>query len=118
MFIEGLFGLGYASMCASMLFPDEIANLKKKAKKAVKITGKAAELTSEQMSASAYADKGGITGKRRLVKGYRNQKDARRHRIKMDVGTTVYLPNGTQITVEKGLKEVESEGWWYAWESF
>lgn len=104
MFIEAIFGLGFAAMCGSLLFPEETVKLKQ-------ATSKAKKLTSEQMSASAYTKTG------RLVKGYRSQEEARRHRVRLDEGTVVFLPNGTNITVEKGLKDAESDGWWYAWMS-
>lgn len=63
------------------------------------------------MSALAYTS----TGSR--VKGYMSQEEARRHRVRLEVGMKVYLPDGTNITVEEGLKDVESGGWWYAWMS-
>lgn len=104
MILEAIFGVGFAAMCGSLLFPEETQKLKN-------ATAKAAKLTSEQMSASAYTKKG------RLVKGYRSQEEARRHRVRLDLGTVICLPDGTNITVEEGLKDVESEGWWYAWMS-
>ena len=100
--VEAIFGLGFAAMCGSLLFPEEIEKLKKS-------TVKAARLTGKQMSASAYT-KGG-----HLIKAYRSQEEARCHRAKLDIGTVICLPNGTNITVEEGLKDVESDGWWYAW---
>ena len=104
MIIEAIFGLGFAAMCGSLLFPEETDKLKN-------ATRTAAKLTREQMSASAYT-KDGI-----LVKGYRSKEDARRHRVRLDIGTVICLPDGTNITVEEGLKDVESDGWWYAWMS-
>ncbi len=100
--IEAIFGIGFVAMCVSFLFPEETETLKKS-------TVKAARLTGKQMSASAYTNEG------KLIKAYRNQEEARRHRAKLDIGTVIYLPNGTNITVEEGLKDVESDGWWYAW---
>lgn len=88
--------------CGSIMFHDEIATAKNAAKKAAKFTG-------EQMAASAYTMEG------RLVKSYRTKDVARRNRVRLKVGTVVCLPNGTNITVEEGMKDVESEGWWYAW---
>lgn len=102
MFIEALFGIGFATMCGSVLFPEETARLKDRAKKAT-------ILTKSQMSASAYTKEGC------LVKAYRSQEEARFHRAKLDIGTVILLPNGTNITVEQGLTDIESEGWWYAW---
>lgn len=104
MIIEAIFGVGFAAMCGSLLFPEETEKLKK-------ATVTAAKLTGEQMSASAYTKEG------RLVKSYRSQEEARRHRVRLNIGTVICLPNGTNITVEEGLKDVESEGWWYAWMS-
>ena len=63
------------------------------------------------MSASAYTNKG------RLVKGYRSQEKARRHRVSLDIGTVIHFPNSTNITVDEGLKDIESDGWWYSWMS-
>lgn len=104
MIIEVIGGLAFAAMCGSLLFPEETEKLKR-------ATARAAQLTKEQMSASAYTEKG------RLIKGYRSQEEARNHRVRLDVGTVICLPNGTNITVEKGLKDVKSEDWWYAWMS-
>ena len=104
MLVEAIFGLGFAAMCGSLLFPEETEKLKK-------ATSKAKKLTSEQMSASAYTKTG------RLVKGYRSQEEARRHRVRLDMGTVIYFPDGTNITVEEGLNDVQSQDWWYAWMS-
>lgn len=30
----------------------------------------------------------------------------------------MYLPNGMQITTETGLKDVQVDGWWYAWNAY
>ncbi len=100
--IEAIFGLGFAAVCGSLLFPEETEKLKK-------ATVKAAKLTGEQMSASAYTKEG------HLIKAYRSQEEARRNRARLDIGTVICLPNGTNITVEEGLKDIESDGWWYAW---
>lgn len=96
----------FAGICAAtwgtVFFPEETEKAKKVVKEAVK-------LTREQMSASARTENGD------LVKGYRTQEDARRGRTKLAEGDVVYLPNGSIIKVEKGMKDVQSDGWWYAW---
>lgn len=96
----------FAGLCTAawgpLFFPEET----EKAKAVVK---KAAKLTREQMSASARTEDG------KLVKGYRTQEDARRRRTKLAEGDVVYLPNGSSIKVEKGMKDIQSDGWWYAW---
>lgn len=98
MFTKIAFGAAFAAVCASLLFPEEVKQIKA-----------AAGRTSEQVAASAVTDGG------RLVKGYRNRDDARRHRSRLDAGTVIYLPNGMSVTVEEGLGEVQSDNWWYAW---
>ena len=80
------------------LFPEE-----------AKIIKQAAQLPKEQMAASAKSTNCP------LIKGYRTQDDARRHRTGLSAGETIYFPNGMQITVEPGLKDVQCDGWWYAW---
>ena len=79
--IEAIFGIGFVAMCVSFLFPEETETLKKS-------TVKAARLTGKQMSASAYT-KGG-----HLIKAYRSQEEARRHRAKLDIGTVIYYCRG------------------------
>lgn len=59
--------------------------------------------------ASAYT----ITGL--CLKAYISQEEARLNREKLEIGEVIYFPDGTKITVEEGLKEIESEGFWYAW---
>lgn len=90
--------------CAYMLCPEAID-------KAMDKMEKSAKLSEEQSSMYAY------TEKRCIVEPYKSQEEARRHRVTLKVGTIIYFPNGTNITVEEGLKDVESEGWWYAWMS-
>jgi hypothetical protein len=103
--ILDVLGLGlFVAMCAPIAFPKETERLKEASREAAK-------LTKEQMAASAYTERGF------LVKGYRSQAEARRHRSRLKKGTVVCLPDGQNITVEEGLKDVESGGWWYAWMS-
>lgn len=99
---EVFFSACFVAACGAVLFPEESKKLKDAIPKATK-------LTKEQMSASAYTEEGN------LMKAYRTQEEARYHRVKLDIGTVIYLPNGTSITAEKGLHDVEAEGWWYAW---
>lgn len=98
MIVKLAFGAAFAVVCGSLLFPEEAKRIKA-----------AADRTSEQMAASAVTDGG------RLVKGYRNRDDARRHRSRLDAGTVIYLPNGMDVVVKEGLGEIQSDNWWYAW---
>lgn len=104
--IEAISILVFIATCGPLLFPDEIGKLKR-------ATKAAAKLTREQMSASACTNDGV------LVKGYRSKEEARCNRVRLGIGTVIFLPDGTNITVEKGLNDVKSDdGWWYAWTSF
>ncbi len=98
MLIEALFGALFVGTMSPIVFPEET--------KAVK---KALELTKEQMSASAKSTH------RPLIKAYRSQEEARQHRVGLSAGEIIYFPNGSQITVETGLKDTQVDGWWYAW---
>ena len=69
----------------------------------------AAKLTKEKMAAAAYTEKG------RLVKGYKSQEEARRHRVTVKVGVKIYLPDGSSVTATEGLQDIESAGWHYAY---
>lgn len=98
MFIDLLMGAVFVSMILPVAFPDEVQMAKN-----------AAQLVREQMAASARSTQ------RSLIKGYRTQADARRHRVNLRTGEVIYFPNGTQTTTETGLNEAQIDGWWYAW---
>lgn len=94
----------FAMIMAPVAFPNECDKLSNAAVKAAKCTG-------AQISASAYTDRG------KLVKAYMSKEKARSHRSDLKAGTKLYLPDGTGVTVQEGLGEIESDGWWYAWKS-
>ncbi len=98
MLLEVIAGAAFFGLTAPVLFPDETDAVKK-----------ALVLTREQMSASAKSTN------HPLIKGYRTQADARRHRVGLSAGEVIYFPNGMQITTEVGLKDAQVDGWWYAW---
>jgi len=100
MLFEVLAGAAFIGIMAPVAFPEETEAIKK-----------AAKLTQEQMSASAKSTH------HSLIKGYRTQEEARRHRTRLENGEIVYFPNGAQITAETGLKDVQIDGWWYAWDT-
>lgn len=101
MIMELVAGALFIGTTAPLLFPEETEAVKK-----------AAILTREQMSASARSTN------HPLIKGYRTQEDARRKRVRLQAGEVVYFPNGMQITTETGLKDVQVDGWWYAWDAY
>lgn len=98
MIVEILTGAAFIGLTGPLLLP-----------KGTEVIKKAARLTREQMSASARSTK------RPEIKGYRSQEDARRHRVDLDVGEIIYFPNSSQMVVDAGLKDTQSDGWWYAW---
>lgn len=98
MLTELVFGSLFIAMTAPVVFPEE-----------TKAIGEAWELTKKQMAASARSTN------RPLIKGYRTQDEARRHRIDLAAGEIIYFPNGAQITTDVGLKDTQMDGWWYAW---
>lgn len=100
MILELVAGAAFLGMTAPVLFPEETAAVKK-----------AALRTREQMSASARSTNCP------LIKGYRTQEQARRNRTILQSGETVYFPNGMQCTTEVGLKDVQIDGWFYAWDA-
>ncbi len=98
MLTELFFGALFVAATAPVAFPEETAAVKK-----------AFQLTREQMSASAKSTNCP------LIKAYRTQEDARRHRTYLKAGEVIYFPNGMQLTTEVGLKDTQVDGWWYAW---
>lgn len=86
---------------ASALFEKEV-------KEGKRVVGEASRRTKEKQAMLAYA--GGC----RFIKAYRNVQEARDHRHVLTAGKVVYLPNGEEYTVQKGLHDVEVEGWWYS----
>ncbi len=98
MLAEIIVGGIFLSQIAPIALPEETALVKE-----------AARLTRKQMTMTAR------TSTNRRVKAYFKQDLARRNRVDLQIGETIYFPNGMQIAVEEGLKDVQVDGWWYAW---
>lgn len=98
MLAEFVMGAMFFGITAPVVFPEE-----------TEVVKKAFKLTRQQMAASARSTNCP------LIKGYRTQDDARRHRTDLEVGEVIYFPNGMQLTTEAGMKDAEVDGWWYAW---
>ena len=98
MLTELIVGGFFASIIIPAIFPRQITLVKE-----------AARLAYQQKTMNAKTSEG------KDIKGYPAQELARRHRVELRIGETIYFPNGMRITAEEGLKDVQVDGWWYAW---
>lgn len=87
---------------APIIFSEATEKLKTSVNEAIK-------KIDEQAAMTAYLEDG------HALKAYSSRDEARRHRVKVPVGTIIYFPSGRKITTEPGMADLESNNWHYSW---
>lgn len=98
--LDLLFGALFFGATAPVIFPEETELVKK-----------AYKLTREKRSAFARSTNN------TTIKACLSQNEARLNRSHLTIGETIYFPNGATVKVEAGLKDVQMDNWWYAWDA-